>query len=252
VKQDLSRDNFSDDEAIAKARVTLYEPSGQKISDAFIIPKSPYFDEARRAVKILNGVHGDGALERLKVIKDVTLESHSDGPGLAAYDRYIDTDEPLGWAVNPKRKWKGIHLFHEVGHALDHQMLGTPLVYASDAKHPELKSWRSAVEQSRLYQGLVALRDLEFATIRRQGRTVIEPITPATVEYYLRPKELFARSYAHYVASTSGDNVTLRQLAALRGTPDNQLVYNDAWDDDDFESIAQAFEALFFSKGWLK
>ncbi len=237
---------------MVKARASLYESAGQKISEAFIIPKGSYYNEARRALKILNGVHGDGALARLKLVKDTVLEYLPEGPAVAAYTRDKETSEPIEWAVNPKRNWKGIHLFHEIGHSLDHQILGERLTYASDAGHPDLQQWRNAVEQSQSYRELTALKNLEYVSVRRNGRTILEAIDASILEYYLRPRELFARSYAQYIASTSGDEVTLRQLAALRGTPDNQEVYNDAWSDDDFEAIARAFEALFLSKGWLK
>jgi hypothetical protein len=230
---------------------SLFESAGQKISSFFIVPKAKRFDTFRRALKMIYSVHGDGASKQLWVVEDMALENDPDGPGMAAYVRDAYSSEPLELAVNPKAKWQEIHVFHVIGHCLDHQVLGNPLVYASDAGHENLRGWQKAIEQSKLYKDLQHLQGLEYKTIRRRGRRVIEPVIPAIVEYYLRPRELFARSYTQYIATTSQDNVLLRQLASLRGTKENELVYNEFWNDDDFEAIATALEALFLSKGWL-
>jgi hypothetical protein len=251
VKKDSGHDSADEHASVAKSRASLYESAGQKVSSCFVIPKAKRFDTFRRALKMLNSVHGDGALKQLQVVEDVALENDPDGPGMAAYVRDAYSSEPLELAVNPKARWQEIHIIHEIGHSLDHQVLGHPLVYASDASHENLRGWHKAIEQSELYNDLRRLQGLEYTIIRRQGRRVIEPVIPAIIEYYLRPRELFARSYTQYIATTSQDNVLLRQLASLRGTKENELVYNDFWNDDDFETIATALEALFLSKGWL-
>jgi len=66
-----------------------------------------------------------------------------------------------------------------------------------------------------------------------------------------RPKEVFARAYAQWVAWRSGNREMRAQVdRALRATvPTANLLQ---WDYEEFAPIAEAMDALFEDMGWLK
>lgn len=79
------------------------------------------------------------------------------------------------------------------------------------------------------------------------GRQVFEPVDRDRLEYLLNPEEVLARSYSQWIALRSGSSLLRQQLDVRRRSP-----YPEHWDDDDFEQIAEAFDALFESRGWKR
>jgi hypothetical protein len=70
------------------------------------------------------------------------------------------------------------------------------------------------------------------------------------MEYLLRPRELWERSYAQYVSFHSGDPALAREIAEIR-TRRDLLYIPYLWDDDDFEPIASAIDDHFQELGWI-
>lgn len=122
---------------------------------------------------------------------------------------------------------------HEIGHFFDHQALGEPGTYASPA-HSLLDGWRAAVEASTT---VIMLRQLYGAA--QESARVGGPLADVHVAnaetrgYLLKPAELFARSYSHYVAIRTKRKKLLRHLDYWREGP--ELMF---WDDQEFTPIA--------------
>lgn len=133
-------------------------------------------------------------------------------------------------------------MLHELGHYLDDQAIEPAGEFASGAGH--VPEWSAVVEAS---DAVLRLRELE-----RQAPVTFEVTSGFAVildaddfAYMLEPEELFARSYAQYIASRSGDPVTLSELHAGQ-----EVVYPEQWSDADFESIAAEFDELLERLGW--
>lgn len=122
-------------------------------------------------------------------------------------------------------------LAHEIGHMLDHLQLDGPGL-TSSAAGQQLEAWRAAVELTGAVDGL---RDQYAAATSQTAKNFFK--------YLLSPVELFARSYAQYIALRSGDELLATQLALALETPYRQ------WEADDFEAVAQAFDDLFSDLG---
>jgi hypothetical protein len=60
-----------------------------------------------------------------------------------------------------------------------------------------------------------------------------------------RLDELWARSYAQFVARRSGSSALQASLDGLRQRPSDAVYYPLQWDDDDFVEIDRAIEELF-------
>ena len=89
--------------------------------------------------------------------------------------------------------------------------------------------------------------DPKYSFIMRDTR-----VDPAIIAYSLRTEELFARSYAQYIATKSGNNTMISQLNQSRSRESKPIYYAEYWDDSDFTPISTAFDNIFLEAGWLK
>jgi len=81
----------------------------------------------------------------------------------------------------------------------------------------------------------------------KKGSSILMSFGKERAEYYLSPEELWARSYAQYIAKKSGNKAMLAELAKLQDDP-----IPSQWSDDDFIEIEKAIDELFKERGWLK
>lgn len=155
--------------------------------------------------------------------------------------RYVGSKSVL--EMNPTGKTPRLTFAHEVGHYLDHTLLGTTARNFETRMLTEqtTKDWLDAVRSTRAYQRLEAMMS--------------DPAMPAEIVQHLRyltsPVELWGRSYAQYIATRSGDAVMLAELATMRAS-DAPWTRNRQWGTTDFEVIASAMDEIFRMKGLLK
>jgi hypothetical protein len=119
---------------------------------------------------------------------------------------------------------------HEIGHCLDDQAL--PGSGYSSERAPEMELWRQAIQRSAAFQSLKARGKSKY---RR---------------YLLTWRELWARSYAQFIAARSEDKIMQKQLQDII---DGQTTgwADSHWKDDDFAPIAAEIETLFKNLSWL-
>ncbi|WP_425144984.1 hypothetical protein [Deinococcus sp.] len=118
---------------------------------------------------------------------------------------------------------------HEIGHALDWYVLGGADGYGSlkRAPNPTWAHWWTAVQATPSYARLLKEQHGDFPPISEY------------VRYLLEPEELFARSYAQFVAVASGRDDFARELAELlKRKPTPQ------WPPEEFVSIQKIIRAL--------
>jgi SPP1 gp7 family putative phage head morphogenesis protein len=175
------------------------------------------------ALAAVDRVHDDGALPEMTLISRPVprANGHFD-----ARNREI--------AVRPSGPWPQMTASHEIGHMLDFFVLGSAGRFASES-HPDLGPWREAVAKSRAIQQILA------------GQVGGKAIYKAG--YLQSPREIWARAYAQYVATKSGDPELLRQLDIIRKVPDFGAVIQ--WSDEDFAPISAAMDEVFRKKGWI-
>ncbi|RDI73300.1 Phage Mu/F-like protein [Gaiella occulta] len=133
---------------------------------------------------------------------------------------------------------------HEAGHYISHQALGQPGELS--ALTEELEPWRQAVGETESIRLLLALLDLdEIPAVTGSGERVRVPVDHDFLLYLLHPEEVWARSYAQWVATRSGNQTLLRQLHL-----DRRGLYPMQWEDDDFEPVARAIDRIMEQLGW--
>lgn len=152
-------------------------------------------------------------------------------------------------------------LTHEFGHYLDHSGFRTPRPGTGLASEDQASLPRGArglmarlmrtIHRSAAVKQLQRLADQGVVEVERRTQTgdvvtVRVQVDQARIRFYLlRPRELFARAYAQYIATQSGDPV-------LRGGLDRYRMSTLPWqwEDRDFEPIAEAFTRLLEGVGW--
>lgn len=184
----------------------------------------------RRALAVIDAVHGDGPLPPISVAvmaaRDRNSHGEFDGPRHAI-------------AVNRQSPYPEFALIHEIGHALDYLAPGDSRQFASESQ----ESWLAPlIARLRVSQSAVVLTE-----------TAESPLTPpeivAFAQYLLRPSELFARAYAQYVALRSADDRLRVQLGVAHHRP-NARRLPIQWDSTEFEELAVVFDWLFQAQGW--
>lgn len=208
------------------------------VSAALQIPAPMANDLLRTAVAIIDSVHTDGALPTLPAEVKANL-----GASYGMYSPGVRVE------VLSSGPWPLLTSLHEIGHFLDHYGIGTPGQFAS-ISDPVLDAWKQAVDASATVQRLCLIIAQSTVTgTDARGRPILIPLRPGYIAYLLDPWELWARSYAQYIAGSSANAEALRQLNICRNEMELQAIGRQ-WPDNDFAAIAQAIEAVLKGLGW--
>lgn len=242
-------------QAASTAAAAGSQPAGTPLSKAL----SPYPDIKKLVDTVaaaIDKVHGDGVLPSLPIRYAINW---LDRLGEGVYGAYRRTafDVPHDILMNKRYAGKRMTLAHELGHFIDHAGLGQVGVQRFGSETEMMTAWRAAVFSTPTVQTLEQHRD----NMLRQGYTTIQTpagprkvhIAPRFLNYLISDKELFARSYAQYIAVRSGDKALLRELKneQKRIDIDRGLYFSHQWSDDEFEVIAKAFDEAFKQLGWM-
>lgn len=178
---------------------------------------------AKTAADAIDAVHGDGVLP---VSKLAALDIQK----LGAYGDYHPITNAIRYAHDGD--WPELTVVHEVGHFLDRRALGNGTGFAThQLDTPELQGWWNAIVSSPTFQS-------------------ITPKKTHSVDkwsYFTSQHEAWARSYAQFIATESGDPI-------LKGCVDRVLACPQPWrqwQEAEFKPIADAMRAVLKSKGWM-
>jgi hypothetical protein len=153
-------------------------------------------------------------------------------------------------------------LTHELGHLLDMHLArgyGVKGGYLSSGtnvdKSPAMKALIDALWKS---EAIKSLRDLKngpktFKVKATNSDAMATYKVPTShIRYLLNRNEQFARAYAQYIASKSGDTALKAKLQNhLSKKGKVPLFIQRQWTDKDFAPIEAAFDALFKEQGWV-
>ncbi|MGE0444833.1 MAG: hypothetical protein AB7P99_06350 [Vicinamibacterales bacterium] len=198
----------------------------------------------REVLDEIDGVHGDGPLAQIPLYLDreapATTNAYYVPQGIGYPPR-------LAMTAAGMRRTPRLTLVHEVGHWLDEQALGDPtrrpanvrmdILRDEDAQffgtrngNPAFNDWIEAVHGSQAFRQIFLIEDAD----------------PFFVRYLTSRHELWARSYAQYIATRSGNALLLADLNRVRSS----AIYPQQWTDADFEPIGRAMDRMFADLGW--
>jgi hypothetical protein len=192
---------------------------------------------------IIDRIHGDGDLPSIPL----KLNSMKRAAG-TYYSTF--TGEAVKIEVSRYGGHKGMTAAHEIGHFLDQRGIGRGR-FASETD-TRMSEWRDAVRNSKAAKRIEELSRQTKAKVVVNGQELEYYIDRRYVRYLSQWNELWARSYAQYVAHKSGDASLLAQLDDLRRQSVTRLYYPTQWDDEDFKPIAAAIDKLMKELGWVQ
>ncbi len=282
-------------------------PVGPKVSaSADLTPANPGYKrkalaapmqaKVRAALDVIDSVHGDGNLQAIPVTQIPAKYRRR----AAAFYEHTRDGRPLSLGFGTGDFVKAapkMTVFHEVGHWLDNQGVGaradaSTAAFATQVAggRPEVlaavERWRDAVKNTqaiqtlRKWQGANIPVGQGFNGVQGNGHsygdgTVPSGVSQQHVNYLLRTNEVWARSYAQYVATTSGDKGALAELRNMQAASATALQpvakstpfsgtqlgrapkpgswdYPWQWGDEDFKPVQAAFDNLMQVLGWRR
>ena len=207
------------------------KPVGPSVSASF--SKFTLLDKAQKkavheAIATVDSVHGDGQLS------PIPFDNHVDSPDHdGCYWSLYDAASSIGVSPGASLARTKLTTAHEIGHWLDHIGIASSTKYASEESGGVLSEIMVALSSTRSVRALAALPQSQFR------------------DYLLRAEEQFARAYAQFIATESGDSEISGEILKIRqGLTD--LAIDQQWDADDFAPIHEAFKTAFTALGWAK
>jgi hypothetical protein len=258
---------------------------GGNISEIMKVPQTPLWEPINRALRAIEKVHGVYALPLLAVKRSRAKRRRG------AYFTIIHRDgsmtpDKINVVLGDESETSAMSMTHEIAHFLDHVMFGRDRYFTSEdmvdgeatftgsddkllaiSPNPDearaFQKWWEAVQNSETYTAMRRHKsgfyhetaDGKIVHGRPEGEgwlsRKIWNVPSKLIRSWNQPTEFFARSYAQYIATRSGDawmnNELDSQLEARR-----QGFAPTQWERDDFEPIADAFDDLFESLGLLR
>lgn len=188
---------------------------------------------------LIDSVHTDGALPETGFFTTIAQ------PDLGGW---FDPKN-VEIVINAFGPTKHMTTAHEIGHLLDCFGIGAA-GRMSSPRAKVMKPWREAVKETTAFKHLQGLLAAE-GTIDLGGDTVdIDESFKEHVAYLLRWEELWARSYAQFIATRTGDETMLRELNDLLDS-EYQKLFNAQWEAKDFKAVAAAIVEVFVQLGWM-
>lgn len=201
-----------------------------RVSQAVKWSSSPDYAEIARAMEAVDRVHNDGILPSISI----QLITPSRFGLQGGFDPNSNCISVASSALDLRST-----CWHELGHAIDEYGIARGTASASSFD-PALDSWRRAVAQSQRYSEWTAIR-----------RVATNPQFQQHMLYATSASELWARSYAQYIATRANDHVVLAHFAQLEVDIGLPLALHYQWEMGDFVQIANEIDSLFHYLGWL-
>jgi len=156
------------------------------------------------------------------------------------YRKEMGTGKPVEIEISRRGSTPELTFVHEIGHFLDEQAIpGSVRGVRSWYLDPNLKSWRDVVLESRPIK--ILIEKAEDGDPGEPGRKIA---------CYLRTdREIWARSYAQFVAIRSGDPILMKHLEECRSP---RSPWPLQWSDDEFGPVEAEIDALFKAIGWVQ
>lgn len=206
------------------------------------IPK-PIRNSVKHALESIDKVHSDGELDDIPFVKSDSVSSN----GVFYANRYTGKAEKIALSVNAPAP--EITVAHEMGHYLDAYSIGKKNSFGSRQK--DSPAWK-VVEAAKETESIKKIESiLEAGTIFRDGADqILSEWLEDHLKYLLQPHEIFARSYAQYIAQKSGSSVMKSALEKAIGMDANKG-YLHQWSETDFKKIAEAMDEMMVELGWV-
>jgi len=226
-------------------------PAGPAVSNSLDLQTKGKVDRAVRDVtKTIDDIHGDGNLTKIPIKNSYGKRAQG------AFWREQFNNRPIRIDISPNSDHVKLNVAHEIGHLLDYNGIPRGAIHGSNRSFmldPQFSGWFKAVKESEAIKSIEALKGKTHGEYLKPGaeQTTRWTLDRKHINYLLSENEMWARSYAQYIATKSGDSEMATELDKQRASAYGQ-VYNSQWTDKDFEPIGKEIDKLFQGLGWIK
>jgi hypothetical protein len=220
-------------------------PGANKISTQFTNISASVRKPVMSALQTIDSVHGDGELDNIPF---QPLGSKFSSGIQASFEMNRDLT-PYRIGIKTTGNHQELSLAHEMGHFLDLQAIGEKGVFNSLQNGSPVSKVIKAADETAMIKDL--RRILENGQIEVEGKTIPLSFTlQRHIEYLLDPKEVWARSYAQFIAKRSGSKSMKKGLEDVLEMQ-KSIPHKYQWVGSDFDEIEKAIEEMMGDLGWI-
>jgi hypothetical protein len=229
-------------------------PDHQRIVDLIHVPRTARWDSIRSALVAVASVHDIAEWVKPLPLKESKARGTS---GKYRYHTIGGVDVPLDMMVvlEQANDREMVTMVHEIGHWLDHVMLGDPDAFMTEKGFdPVMMKWLAAVAATDTMAEIKTFtpQSVEYEWGEGLKRFTYHKWYSAQFVRNLRDTtEIFARAYAQYIAIRSGNKRLMRAIE-IQQEHRRLGAAPTVWEWDEFEPVAEAFDEIFREGGWLK
>jgi hypothetical protein len=92
----------------------------------------------------------------------------------------------------------------------------------------------------------------QVKVVLADGRNGFLNIDRHYVNYLLRTREIFFRTYAQFIAEASQDAAMLAEIESLRKVQSGTVHYPVQWSKSEFAGIRDEIERIIINLGWMR
>ncbi|NIM22468.1 MAG: hypothetical protein GTN64_08670 [Candidatus Latescibacteria bacterium] len=264
--------------------------AGDNVSDYFKVPQTKLWEPVNRAFRAIEKVHGILPIQSFPFKRSKSIKRSGTYYTNIMPDGTLRPDKMMVVLESGEENLEAaLTTAHEMGHVLDHLMFGRDTYFTSQdmidgeaalvgqedkllaiSTNPHearaYQKWWAAITGSDAYDKImnefpIGYYQLDEVTGKYENVATFHLPAGASGFFYhytlehqrgmQSPIEFFARSYAQYITTRSGDALMNNELDRRLDRQRNGLAHAN-WEPNDFEPIAEAFDELFDSLGLLR
>lgn len=235
---------------VEPAKPTEPKPKGKPVADALNVKaKGETGKNVRDAIDLIGKVHGDGTLPV------IPIEETKKGTAFGLFRRTPD-NQPIDIQIHKSGTDQKFTTVHEIGHFLEKSAIGGTVTKNGGrdwVNDPVFKDWHAAVMKSESVRQIqeTASKDTVLYRNPYTGKDEKAKVPKATANYLLMPEELWARSYAQYIAHKSKDPEMLAVVAHdVEHSSEAKMKMCPQWWKSDFHGIEAEIDKIMVKQGW--
>ena len=231
------------DSARTPPRDSGTEPAAKQIGTQFTKIAQKIKAKVDDALQSIDKVHGDGVLD------DIPFKPSQAKSFNGQFSSYTREGKASHITLSTHAKDKQVTIAHEMGHYLDLYSVGEKGKWASTNKDSPMAKVIAAANKSDLVKKIRATLKSGKITIKKEEIKLSTRVRKH-LNYLVDEKEIWARSYAQYIAEKSG-NTVMKESIAISVTRYADEGYGYQWAPDDFADLSAAIEEMMIELGWM-
>ncbi len=215
-------------------------PSGKNIRSQFTRIDKKIADKVDNALIAIDSVHGDGMLN------DIPFKPSKSKEFAAAFASI--GGRPLEILLS-NSSHPELSIIHEMGHYFDLHAIGGERTWASLSSDLPMAKVIEAAQQSDAIKNIQSILDNGYMTFDDKDYALDDRLRKH-LRYLNSPKEIWARSYAQYIANNANNAKLTKYLDNIISN-EEPLGFRSQWLKEDFNNIESSITEMMLKLGWM-